>query len=239
MYRGTGKKALEAKHDSMAQLWDATWGHAEIGRHDFSETENWEWLKKYLPPPARVLEGGCGKGQWVRSLAELGYEAYGIDFAAETIERSHKQWPHLYLAVGDLRAMMFKDASFDGIISLGAVEHDKDGPQAALMEMNRVLKPGGLLYCTVPCINRIHSMGFLCVMNWIICNPIIRRATGRHPEVEFFEYRYQPEEYEEILRSAGFEVIEIVPLSPHCEWRKGMLRSRLVDFMHRRNPFMS
>jgi ubiquinone/menaquinone biosynthesis C-methylase UbiE len=79
-------------------------------------------------------------------------------------------------------------------MSLGAVEHDPDGPIVALKEMYRVLKPGGFLYCTVPCINRIRAMGLLAVMDWIICNKSVRRATGRTPEVQFFEYVYYPEE---------------------------------------------
>jgi ubiquinone/menaquinone biosynthesis C-methylase UbiE len=192
---GPGKNAARTAFESMAERWDATWVEekTELER-DLSTTEHWKWLKMYLPPPARVLEAGCGTGLWVRSLDKLGYDAYGIDFAAGTIERAHKRWPYLQLVVGDLRALIWEDGYFDGIISFGAVERDLNGPEAALNEMYRVLKPGGFLYCTVPCINHIYAMGLLALEEWVICNTLIRRATGRSSEVQFYEYCYYPTE---------------------------------------------
>jgi 2-polyprenyl-3-methyl-5-hydroxy-6-metoxy-1,4-benzoquinol methylase len=108
-HRGTGKSPATSKFDSMPELWDKTWADQEVPKLDLTKTEHWTWLKQFMPPPAKVLEADCGKGQWVRSLDELGYEAYGVDFTANTIENALKQLPHLNLIVGDLRTMTFED----------------------------------------------------------------------------------------------------------------------------------
>ncbi|NOU10110.1 MAG: class I SAM-dependent methyltransferase [Nitrospira sp.] len=239
-HRGTGKISTAATFDSMAERWDSTWIEKKSSvEKDFSATEHWKWLKMYLPSSGRVLEAGCGPGHWVYSLNKLGYSAYGVDFARETIERARKRWPHLHLVAGDMRATIFESGDFDGIVSLGAVEHDEKGPEAALREMHRILKPGGFLYCTVPCMNHINAMGLAALQEWVVCNRFIRRITGRNPETQFFEYAYYPEEYENILKAVGFEVIEIAPLRPHDAWRSFTLSRRIIDFLHSRNPFIT
>jgi ubiquinone/menaquinone biosynthesis C-methylase UbiE len=238
-HRGTGKTTTRTTFNSMAERWDVMWVEEESKEErDLSSTEHWKWFKIHLPPPARVLEAGCGPGHWVHSLDKLDYDAFGIDFAQETIERAHKQWPQLHLTVGDLRAMPFENGYFDGIMSLGAVEHDRDGPEAALNEMYRVLKPEGFLYCTVPCANRIYAMGLHALQEWVVCNRLIRRATGRSPETQFFEYAYHPKEYEDILRSIGFEVIKVAPLSPP-DLRRLAFGNRVVNFLHSHDPFIT
>ena len=239
-HRGTGKIATKKTFDSMAERWDRLWEEEEnIRERDLSTTDHWKWLQIHLPPPARILEAGCGPASWVHSLDKLGYDAYGIDFAPDTIGRASKRWPHLHLTAGDMRAMPFEDGYFDGIISLGAVEHDENGPDDVLREMYRVLKPQGFLYCTVPCMNRVYAMGFGALKEWVIRNRFIRRATGRNPETQFFEYAYYPKEYENILRAVGFEVIEVAPLLPLDDWRRSTLSKFVVDFLHSRDPFIT
>ena len=182
--------------------------------------ENWPRIRQSIPV-GRVLEAGCGIARWVAFLDSVGYETYGLDYSVAAIEKSLARWPNLRLSQGDLRAMPYDDGFFDGIVSFGAIEHDIKGPQAALSEMYRVLRPGGVLYCTVPCMNWIRRAGFLSLQNWIVRNPSIRRLTGRAPDVEFFEYVFTPAEYAAALEVAGFDLIELAPLSPYCTGIQG------------------
>ena len=52
-------------------------------------------------------------------------------------------------AVGDVRDLPFRDASFDAIYSMGTIEHF-DETERAVEEMARVLKPGGRAIVGVP-----------------------------------------------------------------------------------------
>lgn len=235
-YRGGGP--LVANVQSMENRWDSEWTVSARGidLSDMAANENWAHIRRHLPT-GRVLEAGCGIARWVAFFQDNGYSAYGLDYSATAIEKSKALWPKLPLTQGDLRAMPYADSFFDGIVSLGAIEHDIQGPAAALADMCRVLRPGGTLYCTVPCMNWIRRAGFLALQNWVVRQPVIRRLAGRGPDVEFFEYVFTPAEYARVIEAAGFELIELVPLNPYCTETKGLLRRKLIQSVHRRLPW--
>lgn len=81
---------------------------------------------------------GCGSGHLTRRLAERGVDIVGVDAnpsAAEVADTDR---------VRTMRAedLAFDDDSFDAIISVHAIEHIP-ALEAALVEMARVLRPGG------------------------------------------------------------------------------------------------
>ena len=40
---------------------------------------------RQLPPSARMLDGGCGLGEWTVNLSRLGYRVLGLDISEETV----------------------------------------------------------------------------------------------------------------------------------------------------------
>ena len=148
---------------SMDRIWTAEWltRRPQDALAGCERQDTWYWVRQCVKPPARVLEAGCGLGQWVRFLDDRGYEAHGLDFSHEAIRAGLNAWHGLRLLCGDLRCMPYEDNWFDGIVSLGAIEHDEQGPQAILKEMRRVLAPDGILFCTVPCVNYLRRFGHL------------------------------------------------------------------------------
>jgi len=105
-----------------------------------------ETLKDRLQPPAegsgKLLEIGGGNGFGAKCLAEMGFEVVSID--PKPCEPSH--FP---VQAGDARDLQFADNSFDVIFSANVLEHVTD-LAAALAEMKRVLRPGGLMVHTMP-----------------------------------------------------------------------------------------
>lgn len=90
----------------------------------------------------KILDVGCGNGHFVRAIRQKGYNIIGID------NRSPQQakwiaWKPDYIM--DAMDMKFKDNTFDVIISLEVVEH-----VPCIPEINRVLKRGGLFFCSTP-----------------------------------------------------------------------------------------
>jgi len=225
--------------------WDAvaqTWEHGADVEARLRHQPDWALISRFIRPPARVLEAGCGFAKWVWFLERGGYEAYGIDFSEVALAKSLQRWPGLRLVLGRIQEMPFEDGFFDAIVSFGAVEHDEAGPQAMLAEMFRVLKPGGVLYCTVPCHNLLRRSGLAWLSEFYQCNRVLRRLRGQPPEVEFWQYRWLPSEYEEILRSQGFQVISVEALAPPRVWRKEMEGAggwwRFLAWLHRRWPWL-
>ena len=111
---------------------------------------------KYTPASAKILEAGCGMGQWVMVLDQMGYNITGLDFSESTIEKLQAEYPNLQFVVGDVTDFEFKDESFDAMLSWGVIEHFEEGPSQALSEAYRVLSKDGISFVTVPCKNILH-----------------------------------------------------------------------------------
>ena len=109
--------------------------------------------RRYLLRGARILEGGCGRGDKVHILFSQGYDAYGVEYAKDTVEKIKSYAPYLKVSVGDVRRLQFEDGFFDGYWSLGVIEHFYDGYEPFLLEARRILKKGGYLFVTVPVIS--------------------------------------------------------------------------------------
>ncbi len=82
-----------------------------------------------------------------------GARVYGIDISEPTLMQARAAFDAgpgaLQAAIGDVRDIPFRDASFDAIYSMGTIEHF-DETEHAVAEMARVLKPGGRAIVGVP-----------------------------------------------------------------------------------------
>jgi len=95
-----------------------------------------------------VLDAGCGDGFASCKLASFGYAAEGIDIAGEMIRLAHDRAKKDGLSVpfqtGDISRLPFADETFAGILSINVVEFTPS-PRKAILELRRVLMPGGTL----------------------------------------------------------------------------------------------
>ena len=99
-----------------------------------------------LNPGARVLEVGCGTGNYISALSEtVGCTAYGLDPSIEMLARVGSNEVHLVL--GRAEELGFAEAIFHLVYSVDAIHHIGD-KAAFYREGTRVLRPGGWL-CTV------------------------------------------------------------------------------------------
>jgi SAM-dependent methyltransferase len=210
---GADESAFVAAY--WTQVWDAH--RHESRRGAITATEEWRLMAPYLarlPRGARVLDGGCGLGEFVVELSRQGFDAVGMDISASTVERLRERFPGVGFMDGDIRATGLPDASVDLYFSWGVFEHFESGPGACLAEAYRLLKPGGHLLISVPFDNVRQSL---------------RGALERPrpaPGLRFYQWRFTRAELARELVQNGFTVAGLHPISK----REGVARALHHDF---------
>jgi ubiquinone/menaquinone biosynthesis C-methylase UbiE len=105
------------------------------------------------PPPARVLDLGCGTGEIAAAIDRMGYQVTACDFAEGMIEiarSSHTRTGVTWICLKpDWEVLPFRDNSFDGIVASSVFEYLFD-VQGVAAELARVLRPEGVMLLTVP-----------------------------------------------------------------------------------------
>jgi len=166
-----------------------------------------------LPKEARLLDGGCGLGDWTAYFSRNGFPTTGLDISRSTVAKLHELFPDVTFAAGDIRRTEFEDASFDGYFSWGVFEHFEDGLQPCIAEAYRILKPGGFLFVSVPFDNIRHALR---------SGTSVRR--GQHADAggaRFYQWRLTRQELSRELCLGGFNVEAVETIHK----RQGVLRS--------------
>lgn len=87
----------------------------------------------------RVLDVGCGSGEFLARLRERGAEPTGADPAADMVAAASV---HAHVVLADAESLPFDAGSFDVVTAVNALQF-ADDTTAALREFRRVLSPGG------------------------------------------------------------------------------------------------
>jgi 2-polyprenyl-3-methyl-5-hydroxy-6-metoxy-1,4-benzoquinol methylase len=106
----------------------------------------------------RILDVGCGEGQFAARLADAGAAVLAADVAQEPLRRAARRHPglelHLLAAEADWD---LPDAAFDAVWAGEVIEHVADTARW-VSEVRRVLTPGGTLLVTTPAHGRLRLL---------------------------------------------------------------------------------
>jgi len=102
----------------------------------------------------RILDIGCGVGQVVGRLIQLGFEAHGVDVAEANITRASKISPRCVLYPGT--TLPYPDNFFDAVGALNVLEH-VESPESFISEAVRVCKPAGKIVLSSPNFLRVFG----------------------------------------------------------------------------------
>jgi SAM-dependent methyltransferase len=150
VYWPKSKRLVYLDEKATPEFWDQRWQNEGKPGPVNPRDEVITVTGRFLPRGARVLEGGCGRGNKVKAMASAGYLATGVDFAEDSVTQAKLNYPDLDIRQGDVRSLDFPDGSFDGYWSIGVIEHFWEGYGAILAEAARVLRPHGVLFLTAP-----------------------------------------------------------------------------------------
>lgn len=152
--------------DAKAGGWSAK--YEPNGRLAGRLTQLVKETSRQARPGDQVLDLGCGTGELARQLASLGLRVTGCDISVNMLARAAT-----FGAAGPVRwiqldpcwqALPFTSASF-GVITAASLLEYVSAPDTVLRECARVLRPGGVLICTVP--DPRHPV------RWLECGAVI------------------------------------------------------------------
>ncbi len=106
-----------------------------------------------LAPGVAVLDAGAGECAYKRYFAHCNYKAIDLALGEPNWNYSHLDY------IGPLDRMPIPDAAFDVVLCTQVLEH-LEHPQESIVEMFRVLRPGGRLYMTVPMAHPEHQVPY-------------------------------------------------------------------------------
>ena len=164
-----------------------THGHHEsvLRSHRWRTVENSAaYLLPYLKPGLQLLDVGCGPGTITADFARRVSpgKVCGIDSAVDAIDAARRDHPGVHFATGDVYRLEFDGESWDVVHAHQVLQHLSD-PVAALKEMRRVVRPGGVV-----AVRDSDYASFTWYPNddrlarWLALYQAIARANGGEPD---------------------------------------------------------
>ncbi len=138
--------------------------HDEYARIAAAEDDHWwyrntrglvgDLLASWLGRGQRILDAGCGPGGNGAWLSEHG-RVTGVDLAPEALEFVRDRRPTLTPVRASIDALPFADESFDVVVEITVVTCVPDDA-AAVRELARVVRPGGVLLLFEPAFDSLR-----------------------------------------------------------------------------------
>jgi len=188
------------------------------GRESLEFLRSKDIISRYLAKPdMEIADVGGATGAYSFWLAEMGHRVHLLDLAPNHIEIAKQKGQGKGLALSsyscaDARELPYEDQSMDMVLLMGALYH-LQSPEArarCLSETFRILKPGGLILCTI--MNRFALV--IASQKYKLFDSYSREyiensfKTGIHDKASF--YAHTPDEIISEMTSAQFESIQLI-----------------------------
>lgn len=228
------RQSAVAVHDETAERFAREYGgerdyHEDAflyGRHFIDE--HWQRCVDAVPTEGRVLDIGCGVGEYLSRLEGRGLPPQGIEPSTEMRLRAEERLPKGTVQDGSVLSLPFADDTFDFAYSIEVFRYlNATDNDAGHREVLRVLKPGGVYFGTY--VNRFAADGFVALVGMRkLRHALTRSGLKCHTEFE------TPGSLRRGLTRAGFSDVELhgamlAPLRIAYRLRVGRPVARWVD----------
>ena len=201
---------VAAMFDDVAERYDLTNDVLSFG-----QTRAWRVavMKAVDPQPGqRILDLAAGTGTSSLPFAQAGAFVVPCDFSLGMLQVGRSRLPQLPFTAGDALHLPFGDATFDAVTISFGLRNVADVP-AALAEMRRVTKPGGVLVVcefsspTMPAFRTVYLEYLMRAL------PSVARKVSSNPEAYVYlaeSIRAWPDQQElsEVIQAAGWESVQ-------------------------------
>jgi len=207
----TGQRTAEQKTQEVQSGYDRV--AEEYARHLYDELQHKPLDRQLLDRLAArvgaagiVCDLGCGPGQVARYLHDRGIVVCGLDLSPAMVAQARRLNPDIEFIPGNMLALPVEDETWAGIAAFYAIVNFPPGDLVpAMREMRRVLQPGGCLLLSFHIGEEIEHVDEL----W-----------GCPVSLDFYFFR--TEQVTADLRTAGFEIDEVIerePYAPEVEYQ--------------------
>lgn len=205
------ERVLPDRPQKFYRSWYQSWSRSRIGVHSRLRLDGAGRLLGLLASTglergSRLLDVGCGVGDWMILFRDMGFDVFGIDMNSKAIEIATERDLNVRL----MRAEDLADSGekFDAIVLSQLLEHLPD-PLNALRTMKKILEPAGSLLLAVP---NLDSR--------------LRRRFGKNWAnwyVPLHLFHFTPEALWTMLDEAGFGVVRTVEYTPPSWWLNSLM----------------
>jgi len=188
------KNQIREKYDKEAEIYDDYYAK-KAGKHFIKRKLETALYFRKIKNRQELLEVGSATGIFSFEYAKLGVNLVAIDLSPKNIKlaknKNKQQCERIDFRVGDVEKLDFNNAIFDGVISFSTLRYVPN-LKKALLEINRVLKPGGYIILDFPNRN--------CPWFKLLKKPLLRRE-------HIHDNTYTENELIKFLLKVGFKDI--------------------------------
>jgi SAM-dependent methyltransferase len=153
-----------------------------------------------LGASGRLLDVGCASGWLLKHAAARGWQAQGVEIAPDAV--AHARAQGLDVFQGDLLAARFPAARFDLVYLGDVLEHTHDC-RAVVLEVARILKPGGLIYLRGPITTHSLARSLALGLYGTLGRTLVLR------EVPYHLWEFRPGSLRRLMEVAGLRVVRM------------------------------